>query len=575
MRSHLLCWAVLLISPLATSSTTFAELFSPDGPQKLDIPFELADGACWSGSGTIFVPDVKAKKLLAIQTNGKELKSWSPLKEPIGISGTTYSGGVIYAADNRGHRIITWTPNRPKSRAIRTLTTFADDQRPNDLAYHPSGEVFVTMTGQGQVFAVDATGQHRVIAEGISRPNGIAISPSGNAVYVSSVSTGAIWKLTQVADQWTKSRFAQLDETPDGFRGDGMTCDRGGNVYCTGADSVTVFSPTGERIDKLSLPHRPINVVLGGADARELFISTFDGLYRIGVNAYAVSPQPDTAKNADTGASVVAKTELKSWFDVPYYQIDGREMLMDIHRPNDDENRPAIVLVHGGGWLKGDKKKFRALAFRLAEAGYVVANTEYRLGYEAKFPAALHDCNAATKFIRSNAQKYGLNPNQIAAAGGSAGGHIVALMGAGDKETSLQPPNFLSEISSELDAVIVMAGPTEIETGSVAERSRKAKTGSNAYYWLGGTTSEVPDQYALADVINKIDGTMPPTLFITGSKDNPARDAKAIEQMKSKGLVTKQVIHEEATHGHWNRPDWIMTVVEDIDAFLQAELPKP
>ena len=110
------------------------------------------------------------------------------------------------------------------------------------------------------------------------------------------------------------------------------------------------------------------------------------------------------------------------------------------------------VVVHGGGWLKGDKTKFRALAQTLAARGYVTAAIEYRLGHEAAFPAGIHDCNAAVRFLRANAQRYHLDPDRIGAVGGSAGGHLVGLMASGWEVPELQGGGGQSDQSSRLQA---------------------------------------------------------------------------------------------------------------------------
>src|SRR4029079_11478573 len=116
-----------------------------------------------------------------------------------------------------------------------------------------------------------------------------------------------------------------------------------------------------------------------------------------------------------------------------------RKLLADLFVPNDKPGPlPALVIVHGGGWLNGDKVKFRALTQTLASRGYVTMAIEYRLCGEARFPAAIHDCNAATRFLRSEAATYKVDPARIGAVGGSAGAHLVGLMAAAPQLKELQ-----------------------------------------------------------------------------------------------------------------------------------------
>ena len=109
--------------------------------------------------------------------------------------------------------------------------------------------------------------------------------------------------------------------------------------------------------------------------------------------------------------STEVPANVESHLDVVTAAYGDRKLHADIFVPNDRKGlRPAVVVVHGGGWLKGDKTKFRALALKLASLGYVTAAVEYRLGGEAKFPAAIHDCNAAVRFLRANAKRYRIDP---------------------------------------------------------------------------------------------------------------------------------------------------------------------
>ncbi|TWU65226.1 Lipase 2 [Crateriforma conspicua] len=254
--------------------------------------------------------------------------------------------------------------------------------------------------------------------------------------------------------------------------------------------------------------------------------------------------------------------------DVVYAEVDGRKLHLDLFRPAADAPPPILVVVHGGGWLKGDKEKFRALSLRFAERGYATAAVEYRLGGEARFPAAIRDCNAAVAFLRHSAERYGLDATRLAAVGGSAGGHLVGLMAAGDDEPRLRHPGIMDDVSTHLDAAVIMAGPLQMLTGSVAQRSKSDPENSNAVNWIGGDVDQNRDLYQLADAHQKIDATMPPTLFICGSLDSPDRNEATREKMRSLGRPVELIVHPDAKHGHWNRPEWILRVVDDIDGFL-------
>lgn len=561
---------------LAISLHAFAVAQSPLIPDaKLTLisdAFELADGAAWDGAGQLFVPDVKAKTLLAFNVRKLDAKPKS-IVEGLAISGTAFQRGTLYLSDNQNARIAVLESGNQ----VTTLCQFAGDERPNDLAVDAAGNVYVTITGKGTVKRVTPEGASSDIATGITTPNGIALSPSGNTLYVSSAKTGNVLAIDLTSDTKPADAaqpFAQLPQTEDGYRGDGMCVDRAGNVYVTAAKSVHVYAPNGTALGSITPPARPINAIIAGQDTRTLFLSTFGGLYSTPLNAYAVSPNRDPNDESDSPTNTRVGDGIGAQFNVVYHTDGPRELLMDLFTPTGSSSaRPAIVVVHGGGWKNGDKTKFRPLALRLAERGYVVAAIEYRLAGEAAFPAGIRDCNAATLFLRQNAGQLGIDPMRIAAVGGSAGGHLVGLMAAANRNPELKHPTDRTGDAS-LAAAVVMAGPLEIASGSVAERSLEQPQQSNAVLWMRGDVQEQSERYRLADAYEQVDSSMPPTLFLCGSKDSPQRNQKTRDKMTALGIANAIVIHQDATHGHWNRPDWIAQVVDDIDQFLNAHLTK-
>lgn len=557
-------------------------IFDEASPLKLvHQDFELADGAGWDGQGKLFVPDVKGKRLLEFDLRKPEEAPRVRL-QGAAISGCCYQLGQLYLSDNGNSRIATLG----KAGEMKTLAQFDAKQRPNDLVVDAYGNVYVTFTREGVVRRISPAGKAgdqegqgqgevKVVVDNLVTPNGIALSPDGSTLYVSSAKTGVISRATVgAASPWAATEFARLAETADGFRGDGMCVDRAGNVYCTGAETVTVFDSEGRQIDQLKTPERPINAIIGGVDGRTLFASTFGGLYSQRVNAYGVSPNRPklSLPGAPMSTGVDYERGVTRDLNVVYANVDGRKLLIDVFTPSSNHRvlRPAILVVHGGGWAKGDKTKFRELAVRLARLGWVTACIEYRLAFEAKFPAAIQDCNAATSYLRENAQRWGIDPDRIGAVGGSAGGHLVGLMASGSGDERLRHPHIQS--SAKLKAVVVMAGPLQVATGSVADRSHDLEKKSNAVNWIGETIDANPEMYALAYAYEKIDANMPPTLFVSGSLDNPDRNEQSREKMKRVGVTTGLVVHPEAKHGHWNRPEWIATVVADLDVFLANHL---
>ena len=105
------------------------------------------------------------------------------------------------------------------------------------------------------------------------------------------------------------------------------------------------------------------------------------------------------------------------------YVPDGHERhRLDLYLPERSEGRrPLIVWIHGGGWTGGSKEGCPAVSF--VSKGYAVASINYRLSQHAVFPAQIEDCKAAIRWLRTNAAKYGLEPEHVGVWGASAGGH--------------------------------------------------------------------------------------------------------------------------------------------------------
>lgn len=191
---------------------------------------------------------------------------------------------------------------------------------------------------------------------------------------------------------------------------------------------------------------------------------------------------PDSAGDRSLESAVPASpesTEGTTITEIDYTGAGTHAQTLDLYLPSGagaNGGVPLVLFVHGGGWATGDKASSRpgandtlaAFTEMMLDAGYAVASVNYRLSAEAIWPAPLHDVHAATRFLRTDADRFGIDPDRFAIAGDSAGGQLAlmlaltadrpALTGAGD-----------DPVSSEVDAVISYYGVTDVRT-LVAER---------------------------------------------------------------------------------------------------------
>jgi acetyl esterase/lipase len=202
--------------------------------------------------------------------------------------------------------------------------------------------------------------------------------------------------------------------------------------------------------------------------------------------------------------------------DVEYSGVGGRQT-MDIVRPRDASTtpRPAVLLVHGGGFRGGNKESYIPLAVKLAQRGYVAATINYRLAPRNQYPAAVEDSKAAVRFLRANAAKYGLDAAHIGALGGSAGGHLVLMLGltAGVPEFEGSGPN--RDQSSAVQCVVDEYGPTDF----TQSYSKSVDAAEVLPKFLGGDLDHDRLVHMRSSPLNWVTPNGAPTLAIHGTAD--------------------------------------------------------
>lgn len=258
--------------------------------------------------------------------------------------------------------------------------------------------------------------------------------------------------------------------------------------------------------------------------------------------------------------------------NLTYVNYGQRELQLDLYTPalTAEANRPAIILVHGGGWRAGYRENLTALAQQLALRGYAAATISYRLAPEAKYPAAIHDVKAAIRWMRVNARTYGINPDYIAIAGGSAGGQIASLVGVTSGNEKFDPQAKTSNVSSAVQAIINIDGLSDF----TSEEARKheddpRKNPSAAGQWLGGNYAEKTRLWHEASPIYYVHKDMPPILFINSSRARfSVGQAEMIKHMESLGVDYQVEKFADAPHSFWLLYPWIKPTAVLMDTFL-------
>ncbi len=206
--------------------------------------------------------------------------------------------------------------------------------------------------------------------------------------------------------------------------------------------------------------------------------------------------------------------------DLEYARVGDRPLRLDLYLPEDAEGlHPLLVWIHGGAWRQGTKDHPRAL--RLLPHGYAVASVEYRLSQEAIFPAQIHDCKAAIRWLRAHAGEYGFDPARIGVWGGSAGGHLVALLGASGGVVDLEGSLGCEGVSSAVQAVCDWYGPSDLlRMDDVPGSMEHNAPDSPESQLVGAPIQSRPDLVARANPITYVKADVPPFLLMHGTADD-------------------------------------------------------
>lgn len=197
---------------------------------------------------------------------------------------------------------------------------------------------------------------------------------------------------------------------------------------------------------------------------------------------------------------------------------DGVELLLDIHMPANVENPPLVLFIHGGGWRGGGRNGCRL--DWVTRHGYAVASIEYRFSQEALFPAQIHDCKGALRWLRAHADEYGYDASRVVVSGSSAGGYLAALMGtSGDVEAMEGETGKNGKQSSRVQGVIDYYGASDFVKRSENQKAKTDEPSGSVYQLLGGPVQKNLKAARLASPATYISEDDPPFLIFHGDND--------------------------------------------------------
>lgn len=262
--------------------------------------------------------------------------------------------------------------------------------------------------------------------------------------------------------------------------------------------------------------------------------------------------------------SIYGQKKTTSHLNISYINDTLNSHKLDIYIPsNNDSLNPCIVWIHGGGWKNGKKGNAMSHLDSCFKNGYIIVDINYRLSHEAIFPACISDCKSAIRFLKTNAKKYSIDTTKIGAAGASAGGHLVALLGTSAGVWELENiKKGTTKVSSRVNAVLDLYGPTDLtimnqftpnsNPDSCNDPSINSKNNSLLQNLMGCLPTECPAFYKKANPISYVSSDDASFLIVHGTFDCivcPESSIRLANSLKEKNVSSELILIPHAKHG--------------------------
>jgi pectinesterase len=266
-------------------------------------------------------------------------------------------------------------------------------------------------------------------------------------------------------------------------------------------------------------------------------------------------------------------------YDIQYGEAGGQKLFLDAHAPAGDGKFPVVLIIHGGGWMAGDKETDIVPVFAPFATNFCWFTINYRLAPTNRWPACYDDVQTAIRWVKAHAAEYKGDPNRIALLGYSAGGHLVTLAGTRGGPTSFLQFLHLAKKSDErVQAVAAFAPPTDL----VADNERRGGLSISMRNLFGYESSNLTDSVRVVlkknSPLTYVRPGLPPFLLINGSADKTVpfgQTQKFYDALKAAKVDATLISIPEGQHriADWKKltPDWQQQLVNWLNEKLAAQ----
>ena len=263
--------------------------------------------------------------------------------------------------------------------------------------------------------------------------------------------------------------------------------------------------------------------------------------------------------------------------DIKFGRAAGVDLRLDVYRPipapsKQDAGAPVLLQIHGGGWVMGDKREQALpLMYQMSSRGWICVSANYRLSPHATFPEHLIDCKRALAWIREHIADYGGDPNFVCVTGGSAGGHLAALVALTANDPEYQPG--FESIDTSVEACVPFYGVYDFTDRNQTHRNDGLGEILERQI-MKGAVHEIPEEYDRASPVARVHSDAPPFFVVHGDSDTLVPVGEAREFVRALSEKSREPVAYAEIPGAQHAFELFpsarsLSVNESVGAFLE------